>query len=103
VLYTFSAIGDDGNEPFAGVSIGPGGILYGTTVLGGSGGMGTVFSLTPPVVAGAQWTHTTLYSFAGGADGALPFASLTAVGGVLYGTTGQGGSAEAGTVFAIRP
>ena len=45
-----------------------------------------------------------LYSFKGGKDGANPYAGLVAFKGVLYGTTGQGGSASGnGTVFAISP
>lgn len=36
--------------------------------------------------------YKTLYSFQGGTDGAGPSAALTAMSGVLYGTTGHGGS-----------
>jgi uncharacterized repeat protein (TIGR03803 family) len=38
-----------------------------------------------------------------GQDGANPWAALIKVGGTLYGTTSGGGSAGAGTVFAITP
>lgn len=49
-------------------------------------------------------TFASLYSFAGGSDGSNPAAGLTALNGVLYGTTAQGGSAgEYGTVFSIKP
>src|SRR5579871_3500786 len=35
--------------------IGNGGRLYGTTIYGGTAGLGTVFELTPPKVAGETW------------------------------------------------
>lgn len=54
---------------------------------------------------------TTLYSFAGGADGDAPVGSLAADhNGILYGTTSAGGSPNCtvpvsgcGTVFALKP
>jgi uncharacterized repeat protein (TIGR03803 family) len=46
VLYAF-ADGSDGLEPMYGVSLGKGGVIYGTTFYGGSAGDGTVFKLTP--------------------------------------------------------
>lgn len=79
-----------------------GGTIYGTTGAGGTGGNGTVFSIT---TAGA---FTTLYSFKGGKhDGAAPAAPLTNVHGALYGTTASGGDAgngactNCGTIFSI--
>jgi uncharacterized repeat protein (TIGR03803 family) len=44
----------------------------------------------------------TLYAFAGGSDGASPYAGLIIVGGYLYGTTIGGGAANEGTVFRIK-
>jgi uncharacterized repeat protein (TIGR03803 family) len=75
-----------------------GGYLYGTTFGGGTGlGYGTVFRVK--ITTGAI---STLYSFTGGADGASPQYGVTYVGGMLYGTTtGGGGSANAGTLFAV--
>src|SRR4026207_59389 len=46
------------------------GNIYGTTVLGGDFGGGTVFQLSPTA---SGWTHTVLYSFTGGADGGEPY------------------------------
>jgi uncharacterized repeat protein (TIGR03803 family) len=51
--------------------------------------------------------YTSLYSFKGGTDGGIPYASLLDVNGILYGTTQQGGTSTAcygsgcGTVFSI--
>src|SRR5437899_7033910 len=41
------------------------GNIYGTTVLGGDHGSGTVFQLSPTP---SGWVQTVLYSFTGGAD-----------------------------------
>ena len=86
VLYRFTG-GVDGAFPGATLVRGDGGTLYGTTYIGGNGpiaclppatGCGTVFSLTPPVAAGATaWTLRTLYSFQYNGDGGNPL-SLTA-------------------------
>jgi len=80
------------------------GTLYGTTASGGAGSAGTVFSLTPPAEPEKTWTQTILYSFAGGADGATPYAGLTGdASGNLYGTTRNGGPAGFGTVYKLSP
>jgi len=73
------------------------GMLYGTTVGGGKFNAGMVFSV------GTNGKNArVLHSFGKGADGVDPRASLTALHGVLYGTTYQGGSYGAGTVFSVR-
>ena len=72
------------------------GNIYGTTVLGGDHGSGTVFQLSP---APGGWVHTVLYSFTGGADGGEPYKGVTIdQRGNLYGTavTGGSGSCEGG-------
>ena len=119
ILYRFTG-GADGANPEGGIAIGAGGAIYGTTIAGGSGtnplcgsvpgGCGTVFELTPPAAAGADWTETVLHSFAGGADGSQPKggAPLIVAGGAIYGTTQIGGGAGCygfgcGTVFELTP
>jgi uncharacterized repeat protein (TIGR03803 family) len=107
LLHTFSSI--DGAGPRGGVAIGEGGVLYGTTENGGStqvdgtGGLGTVYALTPPAFPGAPWTEAVLYSFTDD-TGSFPYAGL-AIGraGVLYGTTYSGGAAGLGAVFSVTP
>jgi uncharacterized repeat protein (TIGR03803 family) len=101
-LHNFTG-GSDGGGPWAGVVIGTGGVLYGTTRVGGTFNNGTVFSLAPPASSGCAWTETVLHNFAGAPDGANPFESRVAIGpgGVLYGTTYYGGTSNNGMVFSL--
>jgi uncharacterized repeat protein (TIGR03803 family) len=66
------------------------GNIYGTTVLGGEHGSGTVFQLSPTPNG---WDHRVLYSFTGGADGGEPYKGVSIDRrGNLYGTAVTGGS-----------
>jgi len=95
VLHSFGK-GKDGNTPLGGLTL-LNGTLYGTTSGGGANsGGGTVFTITTDGV------EHIIYSFDGthGA-GSTPRASLTAVKGVLYGTTYYGGYGCFGTAFSL--
>jgi uncharacterized repeat protein (TIGR03803 family) len=75
------------------------GNIYGTTSGGGASGRGVVFELTR---SGGFWTESVLYSFAGGNDGAAPYAGVTFdAAGNLYGTTTLGGAHSLGTVYSL--
>lgn len=88
----------DGSAPRAGLLLGEDGNFYGTTQAGGPAAGGSVFQLTP------QGDLTVLHSFTGGADGANSQAPLIDGGdGLFYGTTANGGAANAGTIFSISP
>ena len=122
-IHTFGSVVDDGGGPQASLTAGPGGVLYGTTYFGGSGGLcsyqngngcGTVFQLTPPEIAGKPWTETILHNFTGSnGDGAFPSGRLAVDhSGTLYGTTQYGGAGSScsyygavgcGTVFKLDP
>jgi uncharacterized repeat protein (TIGR03803 family) len=73
--------------------------------------LGFVFVLAVPFVCGgATGAEESLYSFKGGSDGAVPFASLTSDNtGNLYGTTAGGGGSGCeggdgcGIVFKLAP
>jgi uncharacterized repeat protein (TIGR03803 family) len=110
VLYSFTG-GADGGYPYAGVTCGPAGSLYGTTVYGGNpaecpaqffvpAGCGVVYKVN------AARVETVLYSFSGGPDGGNPYAGVIRdSAGNLYGTTMHGGSTNCfqsyGVLFAL--
>jgi uncharacterized repeat protein (TIGR03803 family) len=102
VLYSFVGEGVDGIIPVGNLT-NVKGTLYGVTSFGGTTicqnhgpGCGTVFSIT------TSGSEKVLHVFQGGpADGATPYAGLINLGGTLYGTTYEGGSSGAGTVFKI--
>jgi uncharacterized repeat protein (TIGR03803 family) len=112
-LHSFTGA-PDGSLPNGGVVLGPGGVLYGTTMYGGIDcgegcfRSGTVFSLTPPASPGGSWSES-IYSFPFLRAGETPQASVTLSrgGAVLYGTTVFGGDcagiASGGTVFELAP
>src|ERR1039458_8611686 len=100
-LYSFCSQTNcaDGGGPYAGLVQATSGDFYGTTALGGTGGWGTVFKITP------GGTLTTLYSFCSQTnctDGATPYAGLVQdTNGDFYGTTTHKGGAASGTVFSL--
>jgi uncharacterized repeat protein (TIGR03803 family) len=74
------------------------GNLYGTTLIGGSSGSGTVFKVD------TTGKETVLHSFTNAPDGASPYAGLVMdKAGNLYGTTLIGGSSGYGTAFKLIP
>jgi uncharacterized repeat protein (TIGR03803 family) len=101
-LYNFAG-GTDGNAPFTGVVIGPGGVLYGTTSHAAQVGKGNVYSLTPPASPGGSWTEVSLHNFTNGSDGGNPSGLVIHSTGLLYGATLYGGSAGYGTIYSLQP
>ena len=97
VLYTFTG-GADGGVPSGTLLRGSDGSLYGTALLGGDSNLGTVFKVD------ATGTETVLYSFPGGTDGARPDGGVIRdESGNFYGTTIEGGTYNAGTIFKLSP
>jgi uncharacterized repeat protein (TIGR03803 family) len=109
-LYAFAVFAGAGTTPAAGVAIDDKGLIYGATEAGGdtdacSGrGCGTVFRLDPTTGA-----LTTLAAFTDGPDGAVPAGALLLYGGLVYGTTQDGGFSNGGnnpgggTIFRLDP
>lgn len=112
ILHNFGG-GRDGNAPHGNLVMDAEGNLYGTAEFGGDPdvsctgyhGCGVVFKVDQ------TGRETTLYSFTGGADGAMPLAGLYRDhAGNLYGTTAGGGkigciyiAPGCGVVFKLTP
>jgi uncharacterized repeat protein (TIGR03803 family) len=97
VLHKFTG-GVDGDVPWAGLTVGRDGNLYGTTAGGGPFGHGVVFRVT------LDGAFSVVHAFTGGPDGAGPTGYgvelLSAADGNLYGTT-PGGAFGQGTFFRM--
>ncbi len=104
VIQSFGRSENDGGNPDAGLALDAKGALFGTTEAGGSYGAGTVFKLSP---SGRGYVETYPWEFGGAGDGKYPDGLLTlGANGVLYGTTGGGGTGcghGCGIVFELIP
>ena len=100
ILYTFQRTGGDGNDPEAGFVEGSDGVLYGTTAIGGTDNVGTVFKLNKD---GSGYAILRSFLSTGG-DAQRPNCDLMeAADGALYGVTGNGGSGgSGGTIYKIN-
>lgn len=97
LLHSFTAGPNDGEHPL-GALYRDGLTLYGTTLSGGTNGLGTVYKTDFETAA-----FSLLKSFAGGpGEGDSPNGSLTLRDGMLYGMTPGGGLASNGTVFKLN-
>lgn len=111
-LYSFCSVANcaDGQEPLAGVTIGAGGVLYGTTLTGGVGAFqangGTVYQLTPPADKGGNWTQMVIHNFCDKEncqDGYEPQVGrlLLTNSGAIFGTASK--SIQGGTLYSLTP
>jgi len=110
ILYNFQLNEQDGSDPAGNLTFDAAGNLYGTTLFGGTTGLGTVFELSPK--AGGGWTESLLHGFGGSpADGAFPASGVVLdQAGNIYGATSSGGLYDGsncqlgcGTVFELSP
>jgi uncharacterized repeat protein (TIGR03803 family) len=86
----------DGSGPRAQLLFDAQGSLYGTTQMGGTKNLGTVFRLSPTKTGG--WKETVLYQFQGGNDGDDPDGGVVLdAQGNRYGTTSSGGGTAIST------
>lgn len=93
-LHEFS--GSDGQQPGYGALVESNGKLYGTTLYGGTGGLGVVYSID---TNGTNFTKLLDFNTA---NGSMPFSSLLLIGNKLYGTTNGGGDYDKGIVFSLN-
>ena len=100
--FSFSGISGavKGEAPNAGLVAGSNGALFGTTMAGGAGDLGTVYKIN---VAGAFVPLLDFTGLAGLAPGSVPNDLVIAADGSLYGTTQAGGANDLGTVFKLTP
>ena len=92
--------GTNGSDPAAGLVLGRDGNFYGTTLNGGTNNNGTVFQITPQGMLTNLWQFTTNAP----TNGVVPLTGLVqGTDGNFYGTTSEGGTNGAGTVFQITP
>ncbi len=97
LIHTFTAVATNGECPNAALIL-SGATLYGTTRLGGSNALGTVFSVGTNGAA-----FTLLHSFTGvPTDGTNPGGSLLLSGSTLFGVTNWGGTHSLGNLFSIQ-
>lgn len=99
VLRHFGGPPSDGQLPLCQLMEGGDGFLYGTTHLGGSNSLGTIFKLAKGV---SGTSYTVLRHLNSGSEGHRPWAGLVqGTNGLLYGTARYGGAGGYGTVFRL--
>jgi len=99
VLETFGDRSHDVEQPVGALAQDAQGNLYGSSMIGGLGGGGTIFQCS------LNGSHKILHSFnAVGGDGGTPDSPLSlGRNGVLYGTTHAGGWFGTGTIYQVNP
>ena len=108
ILHNFSG-SKDGGYPIGGLTLGAGGVIYGTGSYSGVPNQsGTAFRLTPPAKKGGAWAYTVVRTFNGDKNGATPATTMALdPNGNLYGTAWNGGSTRCylgcGLVFKLQP
>lgn len=102
VLYNFHN-SSDGQQPQAGLAMDASGNLYGAAAMGGNGGGGTVFELTP---SGGGYNFKLLYGlecdYPSCIGPYLGYLTLDSAGNI-YGTTLNQGANTYGSVFELSP
>ncbi len=96
-LYEFGALTNDAAVPQAALVASPDGTLYGTTVAGGTYGVGTIFQIQPDGSG-----YQVLLSFQGALRNPLQSGLLLGPAGWLYGAFAGGGTTP-GQVFRFQP
>lgn len=95
ILHKFGGGEPNPATPYTGVTLGPDGLIYGTTMRGGADDRGTIFRIATDGTG-----FTVLHEF-DGSDGENPQGALIVAEGMLYGTTAIGGARNRGTIYRI--
>jgi len=95
LIWSFPFHGTDGSEPSAGPTVAAGGLLFGTTTLGGKHGAGTIYQMT----TGGRLIRSVSFSGDNGANPVAPVLCSEKSG--LYGTTFSGGRNGQGVLFRM--
>jgi uncharacterized repeat protein (TIGR03803 family) len=96
LLHEFGGSRSDPDRPYTGVTEGPDGYLYGTTLYGGRERRGTIYRIAKDGTG-----FTVLHEF-NGSDGENPEGDLVdGLDGYLYGTTMKGGASNRGTIYRL--
>ena len=100
-LFTGATGANRGSAPRGPLVLGSDGNFYGVTSLGGTGGFGTIFKVTPSGVMTTlvDFTGTTGLALGSSVNGGL----VEGQDGNFYGTTSTGGVGNVGTVFRVTP
>jgi uncharacterized repeat protein (TIGR03803 family) len=99
VIHQFQ--GPDGSTPYATLTLGPSGEIYGATTSGGSNNTGVIFEMSP---SGGSWSYSVLYQFQGTILYGGPYGPLVLdAAGALYGTAAEDGAYGFGSVFKLTP
>jgi uncharacterized repeat protein (TIGR03803 family) len=97
VIHQFQ--GPEGARPYATLTLGPSGEIYGSTTGGGSNNMGVIFEMSP---SGGSWSYSVLYQFQGAILYGGPYGPLVLdAAGDLYGTAIEDGAYGFGSVFKL--
>lgn len=96
VLHTFFD-STEGTQPDSGLTQGPDGVLYGMTSNGGPFGSGTIFRVNPDGTG-----FRVLQAMSDSTGRWLTCRLLLATDGKLYGTAGNGGTTNLGTLFRVK-
>lgn len=104
ILHSFQGYATDGTAPAAELVLDKFGNLYGTTLGGGTTGLGIVYELVRPSQVGEPWTESVIYNFADAKHGTTGEngAGIVFVKGSLFVVTIHGGSGN-GNVFELKP
>ena len=97
ILHSFTGASNDGSNSYGSVTL-SGTKLYGMTQSGGSGSVGTVFSMNTDGT-GFGLLHSFTFS---ATDGRSPYGSLSLSGSTLYGMTYYRNATAVGAIFSMN-